>query len=370
MNSENYKKTKKTGRSSNFELLRICCILWIISDHVFQGNPIVVNDTASLLAIWTLPSLSRVSCTIFVLIGAYFLVDSDFKFRRVFHIWWTTLFYCVLIGLALFSLGLTSWDLVKFSLFPISNQPLWFCSTYILILIASPMFNMLINNLDQRSHFWLLVFWAIPILIIPTIRAECAFFRPEIWPCIYAYFFAGYIKKYQPVTLQGNYVIILLCSIPIFRILLLYMFKDSQFFGIVSHYCEFWRSMLNAVPNFATAVGIFCLFKKMTFQSAKINLLAKSVLGVYVIHQVPCFYPYLWNGIFHAQSMSGTENQIQYTFFMIICVFCVATVVDSIKQQTLGKIVEKNSYVLKLCDFIDGIMNSRKIKCKGMRTDI
>lgn len=299
-----------------------------------------------------------------MLIGAYFLVDSPFRFRRVFHIWWSTLFWCLLVGLVLIAKSVTGWGAVKVGLFPVSDSPLWFCSAYCLILLASPLFNLAINAMDRKTHLGFLWVWGTLILIVPTLRANCGVFRPEIWVCAYAYFFAGYMKRYRPRVLDDMRVILALCAIPVLRIALMWAVKDQPYAGSVHAYCEFWRAMLNAVPNFATAVGIFCLFRRLSFQSGIINGMAKSVLGVYVIHQVPCFYPYLWNGVFKAHYHAGHSHQISYTLMMIGTVFVVGTILDWGKRRALIGLVERNRWVLALESRIDAIFNALAPKAK------
>ena len=348
---------KKAPRSSNLELLRILCILWIISDHVFQGNPLQPNSDLATLSIWTLPSLSRVACTVFVLIGAYFLCESKFRFRRVFHIWWTTAFYCVVITSILYKLDQVGIRTIFESLLPVSRSPLWFCSTYILVLLMSPFLNQVLKAMSRRQHLGFLIFWAIPILIIPTLTQNCGIFRPEIWVCVYAYCFASYMRRWQPAILEDWRLIIGLCSLPIVRIALLWFMKDTDYMAQISSFAEFWRAMLNAVPNFATAVGIFCLFKKFSLQSRTINYLAQSVLAIYVIHQVPAFFPHLWNGIFHASQHAGTPNQLMYTGMMIVTVFVSCSAIDILKRWLLTDLVENNRFVLRLGHFMDDLFN-------------
>lgn len=348
---------KKVPRSSNLELLRLLCILWIISDHVFQGNPMQPNSDLALLSVWTLPSLSRVACTVFVLIGAYFLCESRFRFRRVFHIWWTTAFYCVLITSILYKLDLVGSRAIFESLLPVSRSPLWFCSTYILVLLMSPFLNQVLKAMTRRQHFGFLVFWSVPILIIPTLTQDCGVFRPEIWVCIYAYCFAAYMRRWQPSIFEDWRVIIGLCFIPILRIALLWFLKDTAFMTSFSSFAEFWRSMLNAVPNFATAVGIFCLFRKFHFQSKVVNKLAQSVLAIYIIHQVPTFFPHLWNGVFLASQHAGTPNQLTYTLTMIVTVFAGCAAIDMVKRWLFTDLVENNRLVLGIGRRIDGLFN-------------
>lgn len=61
---------------------------------------------------------------------------------------------------------------------------------------------------------------------------------------------------------------------------------------------DFYSGALNSVPSLLCAISLLYYFKNLNIGSNKIiNTLAASSLGIYIIHQVPLFYPVLWNQI-------------------------------------------------------------------------
>ena len=78
----------KTTRSSNLELLRILCMLLIIGDHLTGQSGIADYTTLpSSFAFCLIGCGSRIACSVFVLIGGWFLCEQPYKTRRPLSLW-------------------------------------------------------------------------------------------------------------------------------------------------------------------------------------------------------------------------------------------------------------------------------------------
>ena len=86
----------KSIRNSNLELLRILCILAIIGDH-FTGQSGIVEwgGIGTNFFYCAVTSMSRVACSVFVIISAWFLVDKPFNIKKVIHIWLTVIMFTI-----------------------------------------------------------------------------------------------------------------------------------------------------------------------------------------------------------------------------------------------------------------------------------
>ena len=70
----------KTTRSSNLELLRILCMLLIIGDHLTgQGGIADYTTLPSSFAFCLIGCGSRIACSVFVLIGGWFLCEQPYR---------------------------------------------------------------------------------------------------------------------------------------------------------------------------------------------------------------------------------------------------------------------------------------------------
>lgn len=79
----------KQHRASNFELLRIICMFLIIAGHLTNQSGILdvqgltVNKSIAI----ALGSAFGIADNVFVMIGAWFLVDKEFKTERITKIY-------------------------------------------------------------------------------------------------------------------------------------------------------------------------------------------------------------------------------------------------------------------------------------------
>ena len=90
-----------TVRSSNFELLRIFCMLSIVAVHyVWHGGS--AASGSNIAAAYFLGNFAQIGVACFVLIGAWFLIDKEFSITRIFNLSKQITFYSLSIALLLF----------------------------------------------------------------------------------------------------------------------------------------------------------------------------------------------------------------------------------------------------------------------------
>ena len=86
----------KTPRESSLELLRILCMLLIIGDHLTgQGGIADYSTLPSSFAFCLIGCGSRIACSVFVLIGCWFLCEQPFAARRPLSLWLSLWLYTV-----------------------------------------------------------------------------------------------------------------------------------------------------------------------------------------------------------------------------------------------------------------------------------
>ena len=161
----------KTTRSSNLELLRILCMLLIIGDHLTGQSGIADYTTLpSSFAFCLIGCGSRIACSVFVLIGAWFLCEQPYKTRRPLSLWLSLWLYTVPVTLLCKLAGLdVSWGALRWAAFPASTRQLWFISDYLLLLLCVPLLNRLLRGLSRPAHRGLLAVLAVPLIVYPTL---------------------------------------------------------------------------------------------------------------------------------------------------------------------------------------------------------
>lgn len=349
--------TAPKQRSSNFELLRIIAMLAIIGYHFELQNAIVSETRGSLPSFFAmiLGSFGRTGVNVFVLIGAWFLMDLPFRSIRFVRLYLTTLFYTVSVTLAVFLLNSNPqgvpWKKLLFAFSPFSSSPLWFVSCYLFLLLLSPFLNSLICVLSPRRYrilYWILL---TVFVFIPTIESMIPGFsvydlyivKSDMSFMVALYLIAGYWKKVrEPFFANRNRAVPCLITLVVLCIIL--CFADC-FAGHWIH-ADFLLRKIHGFREYlvrdlgsAFCVGIagaaFFLFRAFHFSIPVINRIARNTLGVYVLHQVPVLVPVMW-GWFHIEKWWNTPFFLPGEIGVISVVFIGCWLVDALREWIMG----------------------------------
>ena len=188
----------KTTRSSNLELLRILCMLLIIGDHLTGQSGIADYTTLpSSFAFCLIGCGSRIACSVFVLIGGWFLCEQPYKTRRPLSLWLSLWLYTVPVTLLCKLAGLdVSWGALRWAAFPASTRQLWFISDYLLLLLCVPLLNRLLRGLSRPAHRGLLAVLAVPLIVYPTLFGENGAVSDTAWMFLYEYLLIAYLRRW------------------------------------------------------------------------------------------------------------------------------------------------------------------------------
>ena len=142
----------KAPRASNLELLRIVCMLLIIGDHLTgQGGIADYSSLPSSFVFSLIGCGSRIACTVFVLVGSWFMCEQPFKTRRPLSLWLSLWLYTVPVTLLCRLAGLdVSLGALRWAAFPAGTRQLWFISDYLVLLLCVPLLNRLLRGLPRR----------------------------------------------------------------------------------------------------------------------------------------------------------------------------------------------------------------------------
>ena len=175
-------------RQSNFELLRIISMLMIVAHHLsVHGclDAIYYNIVATenldafsfnRLFVWTLYPGGQIGVALFMMISGYFVCRKEnVSIQKVAHqiIFYaftlTTLFFIVFSYLKLTNnaeiLGIIDLgrpinelgkNLAAIILRPVTGGTWWFATTYVLIMLVSPLINRFLSGINKRGFILLL----------------------------------------------------------------------------------------------------------------------------------------------------------------------------------------------------------------------
>lgn len=301
-------------RSSNFELLRIVCMLLIICGHILKVRGYEEMGDESWIVNMVFYPFCAVAVNVFVLISGFFGIRRNFA-----KLWsmnwmvtfWSVVFFVVSVCLAIHQISPRK-DWMFFV--PVLTNKYWFITTYFALCLVSPYLNMLVEHLDKRNFQRLLVtcfglFVVLPTfggcLNFPSLTGDAGY---GIVNFMFLYLLGRYIRLYYSSARKGYW----------------YLFGYILSMGICSIFQIVYSRLLgfpfNSLISYDTlfvflgAVCLFLWFRQMEFSSRFINLMAANCLAVYVIHLHPLFYDYFFVKMLHVKDYHG----LSYILLLLI----------------------------------------------------
>lgn len=351
----------KTTRGSNLELLRILCMLLIIGDHLTGQSGIADYTTLlSSFAFCLIGCGSRIACSVFVLIGGWFLCEQPYKTRRPLSLWLSLWLYTVPVTLLCKLAGLdVSWGALRWAAFPASTRQLWFISDYLLLLLCVPLLNRLLRGLSRPAHRGLLAVLAVPLIVYPTLFGENGAVSDTAWMFLYEYLLIAYLRRWPDNRLahllqHRAAALGLGLGLPLLNTILRAVLETSGLTdGKAFQYMAYYRTALGALPNLLAALALFYLFKGLDLGCVRwVNAMAGTTLGVYILHQVSAFRGFLWNGLLQAEAHHGS---VGYTLLAILAVFLGCAAVDALRTALVMRPLENTRLFKALCEKGDAL---------------
>ena len=328
------------NRYSNIELLRICCMVMIISGHIMMNHQSFysLTDSDEILKLLFRGAFC-VAVNAFVLISGYF--GLKFKKEKLVHLVIQTFFYSATFMVLAILLG---WHVYNpktdfFAFMPIITKQYWFITCYIVLYIISPWLNIWVDSLEKRKYKKFLIVGFLFFYLWPTFSflINAPRFIDDsgygIVNFIYLYMLGRYLRlyyesKHSSKYYWGGYII---SSILLF----LCQYSLSWFLGF--EYTS-WISY-NTVLCLIGSICLFWAFKEMSFHSSLVNYLAKPCLAVYLIHMAPFvfnkFCIFLGVQDYHGFSF------LFLVFILPILIYIICAIIEICRMLFLGGIERK-----------------------------
>ena len=333
------KKNKNAQRNSSFELLRIICIFMVIAGHYFtHGNyteeqlmPLTFNS----FYVQSLQLYARLACGVFVMITGYFMCQMRRKegyYKKIISLLFEMYFYSISSLCIIVAINHTiPLKLIIQSMFPFLWGN-WFVEYYLLLYALIPFINVLIEKLNREEHLRLLILILIMWSIVPTLTQRAWEFSNLDFMLVY-YLLGAYIKKYITYKLNRKklivFLLILMTSLELSMLGFNILGNITNNYYFVEHagYLKEYSSILS-IP---IAIIIFLIFKDFSFYSKSINIIASTVLGVYLLSDNFLMQGLLWRTIF--PNVMYIDVVIIHSICKISIIFASAVIVDLIRQK-------------------------------------
>ena len=266
-------------RNSNFELLRLILIFFIITYHFLVF--IFINETheceSLYKALW-LPLHIAVIC--FVLISGYFHIRPSLKgaVKLLLPLFLYYVLPCLIAGF--FKFECLEGKHEEYLLF-FSKSPYWFIKTYFYLFLVSPLLNKWLDTGSIKDKTYvLLVFLFIGVYEALMGDASVANGKNVVL-FMFLYILGDFIREKEDSLSNFKLANITIGWI-LFNIImvLVWLYFNNGRIGNIIWRLSFPYSSPILILN---AVWLFIIFSRIHFQSRLINRIAQSVFAVYIL---------------------------------------------------------------------------------------
>lgn len=348
---------KKT-RESNFELMRVVSIIFIILYHTIIHSNILTNSSGMMNnALEFIICLIIIHVNSFVLLTGYFQYNKKFKVQKFWSIFNTMYFYRIVIPIILLILGviaLTPQNIFD-TIFPFNNY--WFIITYLGLYTLSPFLNKIIEHTSKKEHKTIILLLLIFSSIIPYISYQHVLTNNgfSLISFMYLYLIGAYINKYEIVKWLFNKFskikirvilivgIIILASLNFSTFIFTNIFNNSNNV-IINYINQVFTNGYTAYSNpiiVLQSICYFLLFATLKFKNKFINILGTLPFGIYLIHENAFIRTnlYKWLNI-DIINFNSTIKLIIYIIAMTFIIFIICAIIEFIRQK-ISQILHK-----------------------------
>ncbi len=344
----------KEKRNSSFELLRIIAMLLIIANHYRTYG--VYFDTVESIGINTFflnifEMFGSPACSLFALITGYFMISVDTSknyYRRIIPTILEIYFYQIVIFIVVYITKVSSIEFMNILelLFPFMHGN-WYVSYYIILFFLIPFINPYLNNLKKRDYQKLLFVVVMIYTILPTMMMRGWKFS-ELDFFLVMYLIGAYIKLHFDFKYKNIYNLLISLGFAILSIssvaVLMFIAKATGSDYIMQN--SIYLSNYESITSMGFAVFLFIYFSRVNFSNKFINIIGKSTLGIYLIHDNSLLEYPIWREFW--PNYNYFSNPYFHLFAKTIVIFVVCSIIDIIREYTIGKAV--NNWVNKNID--------------------
>ncbi|MBQ3235357.1 MAG: acyltransferase [Clostridia bacterium] len=315
-----------TKRQSNFELLRIICMLLIITHHLsvhsyYTSDISIFNQY--LIRFFQIGG--KLGVNVYVLISGYFMITSNFKLKKLVKLIIETIFYSISIYLIFCIFGIIKFDYYAFlqSLFVIRFNKYWFITSFIILYAISPFLNKCLRACNYKEMLVLIAILLFVQLEIPKVPTPII--SNEFLWFVTLYVVASFIR------LHGNDLLnSFKFTLPVFIVSFVLIALNRIL------YLNPYDSLVH-LACFICSVSLFLIFKNINIGYIKIiNFISSSTLAVYLIHDNKLVREQIWNVWLKMPNYAYSNRFILYAIIVVFAVFIICILIDFIRRLIIN----------------------------------
>lgn len=333
--------TTQKCRNSNLELFRIITMMLIVAHHYVvnsglfeQNGPVWTSPFSSdSLFLLLLGAWGKIGINCFVLITGYFMCKSDITAKKFMKLFCEIMFYKIIIGVIFFVVGYRPFEWGAFlKLFiPILSVKQNFTGCFILFFLFIPFLNILIRNLDEKHHIYLLVLSVVTYVLFGTIHSvDMNYVSWFMVLYVVASFIRLYPKKWMDSIRFSSVLFLLSVVLTIISVcvgawLSAKTGKKLAFYFVTDS---------NTFLALLVGVSSFLFFKNLKMNNnAFINAVASTTFGVLLIHaNSATMRQWLWHDML---DNVGHYGMPLYVLGCVLGVFTLCSFIDYLRIRLI-----------------------------------
>ena len=312
----------KTERKSNFDMMRVLCILLIIMYHYTAHGGYLYKDFIpqklfyGATGVWGLLGVLG-----FVMVSSHFLYSSgSFSIQKALRVVFETTFYSTTISLILMFTGRVNYppDYLLKCFFSVFCRQYWFVTDYFLFYVMSPFLKLFCDKLSIHHHRWLLIVLFLITFPSREITHTMTFSRLGIF--VYTYLLIAYFVRKPDNFFQKHYKflsVIVFGGITAAVCAFIYLNKIT-FDGIYLNWVND-ITYISSTTMFLAAICMYFIFKNLKTGYSKIlYVIGGSTLGIYLIHENDYFHYILFDNVLRRAGVY--EMTLSPLIYLLSCI--------------------------------------------------
>ena len=336
-------------RQSNFEILRVLAMAMIVAMHFMLKGGIAtpMSDDGSAVnhLAWIIEAFCIVAANCYVLISGYFMIEAEWKLKKLISLVIQVLFYSLLIPLVCLLVGIgnvSEWSVYEwiFAVLPLQMDHYWFATSYILLFMLVPVLGPGVKQLSKKQLQLtigvLLVYYCVFKSLSPILLSTDNYGYDLGW-FICLFLIAAYIRLYGIPFFEGtkkSLCIYLVSSAGIFGVSALAGFISRRT-GALKYYMD----MPYCYNYFLTLIGsvaFFYVFKQMKVKEGILTTLICRIspytFGIYLLHENLAIRD-LWPAWLGVEGVREHPVFVLQMLFAIVVVFVFGMIVDFVRKK-------------------------------------
>ena len=339
-------------RQSNFEMLRVLAMAMIVAMHFMLKGGIAVpmSDDGSMVnhIAWIIEAFCIVAANCYVLISGYFMVETQWKLKKLVLLVGQVLFYSLLVPFVCLFFGIgnvTEWSVYEwiFAVLPLQMDHYWFATSYVLLFMLVPVLASGVKRLSQKQMqitIAVLLFYYCAIKSVSPIRLSTDNYGYDLGWFICLFLIAAYIRLYGIPFLEG-----IRKSLGVYLISCTGIFGISAIAGFICRKTgalKYYMDMPYCYNYFLTLIGsvaLFYVFKNWMLNVVTVTTLicriAPYTFGVYLVHEnlaIRNLWP-MWLG---AEGVKDSPLFLLQLLLAVVVVFAFGIIVDFLRKKLFG----------------------------------